>query len=138
MIAKLSGVLPGLTYVWDKAFDLRMQQAHMEGSRRCFGADAGGGRSWVRSQEFVQGGRGGRCGASASSSSGSPRCPTCSRRPRQRFGRCLGPLIRDVASERDWARLAALWHPDSDAYLFRRPGGHFVRSLTFLSGQLPA
>jgi SAM-dependent methyltransferase len=139
VVVKLSGLLPSLMYVWDKEFDLRMQQAMIAGLRRRAGeAVFGDGSAWM------QGHRLSGVGPWRSFATFTvlverlhPVPPEFEEAQRQLFARYLGPAARDVVDDDDWRKLAALWDPASDEYLFRRRGGHFAHSLTFHVGELP-
>lgn len=139
VVVKLSGLLPALMYVWDKEFDLRMQQAMIAGLRRRAGeAVFGGGSAWMQGHRLSE------LGPWRSFTTFTvlverlhPVPPEFEEAQRQLFARYHGPAARDVVDDDDWRKLAALWDPASDQYLFRRPGGHFVHSLTFHVAELP-
>lgn len=139
LVVKFSAVLPMLTYAWDRAFELRMQIALLESSRRCFGS-ADHADSGASQREQLA-----RAGPWSSMRAFSVLIERFSAVPdafeeveRQIFARYTGPLIRDAAGPQDWSALAALWNPVAPEYLFRRPDGHFARSLHFVAAQLPA
>jgi SAM-dependent methyltransferase len=138
IVVKFSGVLPTLTYTWDRAFDLRMQQALLEGSRRCFGdADYSDGTFSQRAELADAGDWQSQRAFSVLIERFAPVPAVFEEVERQIFGRYAGPLINDVAHEDDWARLASFWDPLGEGYVFARPGGHFTRSLHFLAARLP-
>ncbi len=138
IVVKFSAVLPRLTYVWDRAFDLRMQAALVEASRRQFGdADHTDGL-YSRRGEFHDAGPWESLHRfSVLIERFAPVAEAFEEVERQIFGRYCGPLLREVVDEDDWARLAGLWDPRADSYVFRQPDGHFTESLHFAVAQLP-
>jgi SAM-dependent methyltransferase len=139
VVLKLSGLLPQLTYIWDKELDLRMQQAMIRGLRQRAGAaNFADGTAWMQGHKLSDVGpwRSFRT-FSVLVERFNPVPPEFEEAQRQLFARYHGPAVRDVVDDEDWQKLAALWHPESDEYLFRRPGGHFVHSLTFHVAELP-
>lgn len=137
IVLKLSGVLPELTYVWDKAFDLHMRQAAIEGSDRCFGPALHGIVTLRR--DFEQAGPWQALDAfGIFIEQFAPVPAVFEAAERQLFARSLGPILREVLPDREWRALADLWDSTSERYLFRNPAGHFVRGAMLLVGQLPA
>lgn len=138
VVVKFSGVLPTLTYAVDRAFDLRMQHALVEASRRCFGESDHSEDMYSKRSELDH------AGAWASQRAFSVLIERFSPVPdvfeeveRQIFGRYQGPLLRDVVGDDDWAHLAGLWDRRGEEYVFTSPGGHFMRALHFLAARLP-
>lgn len=139
LVLKMTNVMPDMTYVWDVGLDLRLQQAVVTGARRL----ASEGRS--RSESVAELHTAFRSLAAWRSVHTFtvlierlwPVPTVFEEAERQTFARTVGPLIRDVVDDDEWARVAALWDPASPDYVFRRTDGHFVRAMTFLVGQLP-
>lgn len=139
VVVKLSNTMPDLTYPWDLAFDLRMQLAVVAGAHGL----KHGGRSTSESAWEI---------ATAFERACEWRTLRTFTLPIERvhpipavfeeaelqsFARLVGPLIRDVVSDDEWATVAALWDPCAEGYVFHRPGARFLRTVTFLVGELP-
>lgn len=136
IVLKLCAMLPTLTYAWDRALDLRTQLALVESSRRCFGVDAHADGVW-RTRVASMGPWQSVRAFSVLIERFNPVPAAFEELERQLFATSSGPLIRDAVDDDEWAKLAPLWDRASQAYVFSRPDGHFVRSLHFVAAQMP-
>jgi SAM-dependent methyltransferase len=139
VVMKLIDVLPTLTYPWDRAFELRMQLALVEASRRCFGDDDHSDGASARRGQVARAARWQQLRAfSVLIERFAPVPDVFEEVERQVFARYSGPLLKDAVEADDWSTLTGLWDPAADGYLFRRPDVHIMRSLHFLTAQLPS
>jgi SAM-dependent methyltransferase len=137
LVVKSTGLAFGRTYAWDRSFESRIIAAQQAGTDAVYWP----GRCNPGSDRGSEVGLFGRLRDAASWQSFAmwtdvverfaPLTPLEEQSYLQSFGLFSGAFIKDTADPADWAALARLYDPAAPEYLFRRPDGHFLTTLTF-------